>query len=196
MMRHLFSAAGREALAALVRRGPLLAFGLRGTLGPGGARARAARISGLSPRRLPRNTRTVRLATTSAATCAWASFAPGISAIAAWLHVGTLINSASPIVIDNCSNLRMIVLPSSLLPTAGVPPELATIAGAASCPDGNYATRLPKRVAAFYCLPELSPEWRLLAPIKRKPQVRFAPLKPACSAAFPHSGRSAQTAGG
>lgn len=43
-MRHLFSAAGREALGALMRRGPLLAFDFDGTLAPIVARPRDARI--------------------------------------------------------------------------------------------------------------------------------------------------------
>lgn len=45
MMRHLFSAAGRDALAALMRRRPLLAFDFDGTLAPIVPRPRDARIS-------------------------------------------------------------------------------------------------------------------------------------------------------
>ncbi len=44
MMRHLFSAAGRDALAALMRRRPLLAFDFDGTLAPIVPRPRDARI--------------------------------------------------------------------------------------------------------------------------------------------------------
>ena len=44
MMRHLFSAAGRDALSALMRRRPLLAFDFDGTLAPIVPRPRDARI--------------------------------------------------------------------------------------------------------------------------------------------------------
>jgi trehalose 6-phosphate phosphatase len=44
MMKHLFSAAGRDALAALLRRRPLLAFDFDGTLAPIVTRPRDARI--------------------------------------------------------------------------------------------------------------------------------------------------------
>ncbi len=62
MMRHLFSAAGREALAALMRRRPLLAFDFDGTLAPIVARPRDARIPRAVASQLARLTRRLPVA--------------------------------------------------------------------------------------------------------------------------------------